>query len=284
MGKTKKLLGVVLFCALSFAACDKGVDDRTREITSDNISGGGMEGGENDGTDVKTTGKPVDGETKDGNNGEESVDVPVVSFEILSVAETDSEGNELIHAQYPVFCVEGEGYDALAAALGEQNEVLKGQADSFLCDMRESAQWYRESVDASYQYMQKSYVYIQRCDKEFVSILVLREVEEGGAHPNNYRNALNFFSQTGEMVKLADIVTVDDALREKIRVGLHSNYPEFEFDDSLVEQEIAEALSGEMVEWYFVDGEISISFPEGSFGFGHAEGSLGVLIPADVKE
>ena len=243
-----------------------------------------MEGGENDGTDVKTTGKPVDGETKDGNNGEESVDVPVVSFEILSVAETDSEGNELIHAQYPVFCVEGEGYDALAAALGEQNEVLKGQADSFLCDMRESAQWYRESVDASYQYMQKSYVYIQRCDKEFVSILVLREVEEGGAHPNNYRNALNFFSQTGEMVKLADIVTVDDALREKIRVGLHSNYPEFEFDDSLVEQEIAEALSGEMVEWYFVDGEISISFPEGSFGFGHAEGSLGVLIPADVKE
>ena len=180
--------------------------------------------------------------------------------------------------------MEGEGYDALAAALGEQNEVLKGQADSFLCDMRESAQWYRESVDASYQYMQKSYVYIQRCDKEFVSILILREVEEGGAHPNNYRNALNFFSQTGEMVKLADIVTVDDALREKIRAGLHSNYPEFEFDDSLVEQEIAEALSGEMVEWYFVDGEISISFPEGSFGFGHAEGSLGVLIPADVKE
>ena len=40
---------------------------------SDNISGGGMEGGENDGTDVKTTGKPVDGETKDGDNGEESV-------------------------------------------------------------------------------------------------------------------------------------------------------------------------------------------------------------------
>ena len=109
-------------------------------------------------------------------------------------------------------------------------------------------------------------------------------MEEGGAHPNNYRKVLNFFSQTGEMVKLTDIVIVDDALREKIRVGLHSNYPELEFDDSLVEQEIAEALSEEMVEWYFVDGEISISFPEGSFGFGHAEGSLGVLIPADVKE
>ena len=120
-------------------------------------------------------------------------------------------------------------------------------------------------MDASYQYMQKSYVYIQRCDKEFVSILVLREVEEGGAHPNNYRKVLNFFSQTGEMVKLTDIVTVDDALREKIRAGLHSNYPELEFDDSLVEQEIAEALKKDQqcIFFYFLFCRFHSFFPLG---------------------
>ncbi len=272
--------GAAVLCALVLVACGNGADTGKPDRSSKEVISGAEDPNKVEDTNGSAGGNKTEGMPGEKKEEGENINAPKISFEILSDTRTDAEGNELIYAQYPSFSVSGEGYEALAAVLGAWNEEFKSQADSFLDGRKEDAVWYRESVDASCQYGQKSYVSISRCDEEFVSILISREVEEGGPHPNYYSEALNFFSQTGGLVKFADIITADDALKEKIKEGLHKNYPELEFDDTLLEKEIGDALVNGIEDWYFVDGNICISFPEGSFGFGHAEGSLGVLIPA----
>lgn len=307
--------GAAVLCALVLTACgneaDTGTPNRSsKDMVSKSVDANTKEenkvGDTNKGEDKvenanKTEENQVEDNQKEDTNDSaienkiegmpeekkeegEDVNAPEISFEILSDIRTDSEGNELIYAQYPVFSVSGEGYEALAAVLGAWNEEFKNQAETFLEERKEDAAWYRESVDTSYQYGQKSYVSISRCDKEFVSILISWEEEAGGPHPNYYSEALNFFSQTGGIAQLADIITVDDALKERIKEGLHQDYQGLEFDDTLLEKEIGDALANGIKDWYFVDGNICVFFPEGSFGFGHAEGSLGILIPAEIKE
>ena len=78
---------------------------------------------------------------------------------------------------------------------------------------------------------------------------------------------------------MSDVITVDEQQKEAIVEELYKNYSEFEFDDALVKQEVSSMLDANTVNWYFWEGNIQIVFPEGSFGFSHAEGSLGVLIP-----
>lgn len=276
-------VGMAVFCALVLAACGNRADTGTPNRSSKDAVSKSADENKVENTNDSAIENKVEGTSDKEKKGDENVKAPEISFEILSDTRTDSKGKELLYAQYPVFSVSGEGYEALAAVLGAWNEEFKNQADSFLDERKEDAAQYRESVDASYQYGQKSYVSIQHCDGEFVSIVISREVEEGGSHPNYYSEALNFFSQTGALVKLEDIITVDNALNEKIKEELYKNYPELEFDDALLEKEIADALAEGTEEWYFTNENICISFPEGSFGFGHAEGSLGVLIPAKMN-
>ncbi len=281
--------GTAVLCALVLAACGNGADTGTTNLPSKDVVNKAadtnkMEENKVEDTDGLAGENKTEGMPEEKKEEGENVNAPEISFEILSDTRTDLEGNELIYAQYPVFSVSGEGYEALAAVLGAWNEEFRSQADAFLEERKEDAVWYRESVDTSYQYGQKSYVSISRCDKEFVSILISWEEEAGGPHPNYYSEVLNFFSQTGGIVQLADIITVDDALKERIKEGLHQDYQELEFDDTLLEKEIGDALANGIKDWYFVDGNICIFFPEGSFGFGHAEGSLGILIPVEIKE
>lgn len=293
-------VGAAVLCALVLAACGNEADTGTPNRSSKDMVNKAADANRTEENKVGDINKGEDNKVEDTNDsaienktggipGEkkkegENVNAPEISFEILSSTRTDLEGNELIYAQYPVFSVSGEGYEALAAVLGAWNEEFKSQAETFLEERKEDAAWYRESVDTSYQYGQKSYVSISRCDKEFVSILISWEEEAGGPHPNYYSEALNFFSQTGGIAQLADIITVDDALKERIKEGLHQDYQGLEFDDTLLEKEIGDALANGIKDWYFVDGNICIFFPEGSFGFGHAEGSLGILIPEEIKE
>lgn len=82
-----------------------------------------------------------------------------------------------------------------------------------------------------------------------------------------------------QSLKLSDIITVDETLKDTIKTLLFESYPELDFDATLLEQDLSDALTGNTIVWYFWEDQICISFPEGSFGFGHAEGSLGVLLP-----
>ena len=144
----------------------------------------------------------------------------------------------------------------------------------------EIREWVNEYgiLDDSVTLGQEIQVTISRCDAEVICILVLRSVEEGGPHPNHYTTVHNLNAVTGNQWMLSDVLTVDDELKKRFKAQLYENYPELDFDDASMEQEISDKIDNERIDWYFWENQICISFETGSFGFGHAEGSLGVII------
>lgn len=200
---------------------------------------------------------------------------PLVSYEISREARTNRSGRETAYAEFPVFTCSSDGYDALSAALDAVNKEWQQRSKTFL-DNAENL-----NTDPLFVFSQSADVTITQCDTNTVCILVAASLEEGGPHPNNYFTTYNFNAKTGEILKLSDVITVDETLKETIKNQLYKNYPELEFDHALLEQEISNALNHNLTEWYLLENQISIGFPEGSFGFSHAEGSLGVLLPLE---
>ncbi len=197
---------------------------------------------------------------------------PVISWEILRSVKEDASGKEIAYAEYPVFTVSGEEYGALVSAIDVVNEEYQAWSGEFLATAEENG-----GEDMPIR-SQSSQVNITRCDGQAVSIVILRSVEAGGPHPDNYFETYNFNPQTGEALNLSEFMTVDEAVKETIEKQLYENYPELDFDKTTVRQEISDALSQNTVTWYFQGDRICIDFKEGSFGFGHAEGSLGVVL------
>lgn len=264
-----KLLGIVLLSCVFFAACGES------EETENEVPSVEVVKPEEEETDKP---EPVPEEEAD----EEPVKdtpLPEVTYEILREARLSDTGTELAYVSYPVFTVTGEGYEALAAAIQAINDEWKAQSVVYLDTAEDDARMYQESFGFSTVFGQSVYVDVTRCDADVVSISVTRSVEEGGAHPNNYSSTYNLNARTGESLKLSDVTTVDDALKGEVKRQLYENYPELEFDDAQMTQEISDALDNGAVDWYFWEGQICIVFKEGSFGFTHAEGSLGVVIP-----
>lgn len=213
-------------------------------------------------------------------NGEAASNL-VVSCETVRDGRQDEAGEEIIFAEYPRFYVEDQGHEALSAALDEINEYWKAQSATFLDETEGDAKEYRASVDAESVFGQGIRAEVARCDGQVVCLTVLRTVQMGGPHPNNYFDAYNLNAATGEKLLLADVMTVDEGLVDTILKQLHENYPEVEFDDEAVAKEISERLANGAVDWYFAGDQISLGFPEGAFGYPHAVGSLGVMLPAE---
>lgn len=206
---------------------------------------------------------------------------PAISYEILRDTRTDDGGAEIAFSEYPMFTVTGTGYDQLETALASINGEYKSQNAALLDEMQENVKDYRESVDPVGVFGQGTTVSVTRCDSEVISIMVMRTVTMGGPHPNNYWDYYNLNAKTGENLVLSDFMTMDDAMTETVIQRLYENYPEVEFDDVVLRLEIPEAFAENNIGWYFYEGQINLSFPEGSFGFGHAVGSLEVTISLD---
>lgn len=228
---------------------------------------------------VEGTSNPTEENLPTGGQEEEMSGSPRLSYEILRSVQTDGAGDEVIYAEYPQIWVEGNDYAALSAVLSSLSQEWQEDGEAFVKEEVDWAMEYRESIDASMCFCQEADVDVTRCDADIVSIVVNTCEESGGPHPNYYTYAYNLDVKTGEMLYLSDVMVVDDALRETIRAQLYADYPELDFDDALLRREIAEDLDNNAIDWCFWEGQVSIWFREGSFGFGHAEGSLGVLLP-----
>ncbi len=257
-----KRFGIVLFSCLLLTACNK--DDRE----------------DTEGSDLKNPVNTPDVSSPSAapniEDDSENSSAPAVSCEIVRETRTDESGKELVYAEYPVFTVTGDDYSALSTAVDQLNEEWKGKNKEFLDEMETNA---KEWGEISGVYGRDTSVTITRCDSDIVCIMILRTEEQGGTHPNNYTDSYNFNAKTGEQLNLSDVITVDEQQKKAIVEELYKNYSELEFDDALVKQEVSSMLDANTVNWYFWEGNIQIVFPEGSFGFSHAEGSLGVLIP-----
>ncbi len=221
--------------------------------------------------------KAEEAKTQSKDTGNEETGNPEISYEILREVLVDGSGRELACVQYPVFTLDSRGYESLSAALVSINEEWHMQSEKLLDEIRE---WVNEYgiLDGSVTLGQEIQVTISRCDAEVICILVLRSVEEGGPHPNHYITVHNLNAVTGNQWMLSDVLTVDDELKKRVKAQLYENYPELDFDDASMEQEISDKIDNERIDWYFWENQICISFETGSFGFGHAEGSLGVII------
>lgn len=273
-GETGKLTPV----PLEESAGEEKESDSSGAVLEGLEESSGSEEDESPSTDTAPSGAESAKDENPG-TGTSAADVPVVSCEVLRDARKDDAGGEIVYAEYPVFAVTGDSQGKVSAAITAINEEWKSQSTEFLDRMEPEVKEYRSSIDASGVFGQEVDAHVTKCDENVICLTVLRVVTEGGPHPNNYFDAVNLDAKTGEELQLTDVLTVDDTLKEEILGLLHENYPEVEFDDASVEQEIGERLAGGEVEWYFWEDQVNISFPEGAFGYPHAVGSLGVLVP-----
>lgn len=218
-----------------------------------------------------------------GNPEAGEVQALAVSCEIVREARTDEAGEEMVFSEYPVFTVTGTGYEGLSAALAAVNEAYRSENTVLLDELERDLKDYRESIDPAGVFGQGTSANITRCDTEVVSIMVIRTVNMGGPHPNNYWDYYNLNAGTGKELQLSDFITMDDAMIQTMIGRLHENFPEVEFDDEVLKREIPEIFAANNIGWYFFEGQINLNFPEGSFGFGHAVGSLGVTISLDEE-
>lgn len=237
-----------------------------------------------DGTAAPTDSAPVSPSGTD-SSGDTDISTPFpalppdVTWKIQREARTDTSGQEVAFAQYPVFTANGQDFQALSSALSGLNEQCRTQCITFLDEAEENAKQYRTDIDPAYVFSQTVSVSLTRCDADIICLVLSKTTEEGGPHPNNDTTSFSLDTRTWETLQLSDVIPVDDALKETIRTQLPIHYPELTFDEALLEQDVWAALTGKTVTWYFWEDQLCISFPEGSFGFGHAEGSLGVLLP-----
>lgn len=238
------------------------------------------DGAEASGTEASNGTESASSETGASGGAEAPAEAPVVAFEIMRDARADEAGEETAFSEYPVFTVTGNGYEELRAAMDSINEDYRSKNAVLLDELQENVKDYRESVDPAGVFGQGTSAYIYRCDMDVVSIMVMRTVNMGGPHPNNYWDYYNLDSGTGENLQLSEFITMDAAMTETVIERLHDNYPEVEFDDEVLKQEIPSIFADD-IDWYFYEGQINLAFPEGSFGFGHAAGSLEVTVPLE---
>ncbi len=216
-------------------------------------------------------------------DGENAAAAPEIRSEILREARTDDAGEEIVFAEYPAFTVAGDGSACkeLSAALAAINAQYKSQNETLLDELQENVKDYRESIDPTGVFGQGASAYVYRCDMDVVSIMVIRTVNMGGPHPNNYWDYYNLNAKTGENLELSQFLTMDETMVGTIIERLHENYPEVEFDDAVLKAEIPDMAARGEIGWYFYEGQINLAFQEGSFGFGHAVGSLEVTVPIE---
>ena len=216
-------------------------------------------------------------------NGGDAAAAPEIRWEILRETRTDDAGEEIAFAEYPMFTVAGDGsaYKELSAALAAINAQYKSQNETLLDELQENAKDYRESIEPAGVFGQGTSAYVYRCDMNIVSIMVIRTVNMGGPHPNNYWDYYNLNAGTGENLELSQFLTMDETMVGTIIERLHENYPEVEFDDAVLKAEIPDIAARGEIGWYFYEGQINLAFQEGSFGFGHAVGSLEVTVPIE---
>lgn len=55
-----------------------------------------------------------------------------------------------------------------------------------------------------------------------------------------------------DIIDLSDVMTIDEGLKETIREQIYESYPELEFDDELVKQELSAVLENNGADSYFI--------------------------------
>lgn len=205
--------------------------------------------------------------------------------------------------------VEDTGYEALQAALDQQNADEKGLAGEEAAQTMEGLSLMEEEMADSGEtaetdrpvYSIESTVQMKRADEKIFSYTRMEYSYLGGAHPNTAVNSYTFDSQTGEQLQLRDIAADYDALYEYVLAQLaeyEESYGFFEgYEDTVREMFYGSSvLTGETqaegegqstansatIPWFVTDAGVTVYFNNYDIG-PYAMGQVVVNIPFESQ-
>lgn len=169
-----------------------------------------------------------------------------------------------------------EKYPALAEAVKELNKNKQAQADETLQQMVSDAKE-RRAQDPEYKepFTDTEEYYVTRQDKHIVSLLGEFSGYTGGAHGYYGHNTVNLDTETGDALKLTDLVADGDSFKALVKEMVTSRYPDVEED--LVDSYFEETAPDDMI-WTAGYEGITCYFDPYTLG-PYAIGAQSVLIP-----
>lgn len=145
----------------------------------------------------------------------------------LETAQTEAmEGDtRLVSASYQTVTPEmPERFPELGKALSSFNEQQKAAAEQFCEENREAAQ---EALSAGGEaflpYESAAELAVERADQKLVSLKLSSYTNTGGAHPFSETDGISFWTETGDIVTLSDVVKDREALYETLLEKLREN-------------------------------------------------------------
>ncbi len=159
------------------------------------------------------------------------VDNKVVNLEVAAETENINKkiGNAVLSGKYTQLELKTEGYDKLAQVLDSYSQDRKTEVEKNLSDCEDML----GTDDSEDEYMSsifyESTSNVMRADSNVVSILENVYSYSGGAHPSTLYISCTYDSNTGEELKLGDIVNDKSVLPEIIEKELKKKYPEETF-------------------------------------------------------
>jgi len=159
----------------------------------------------------------------------------LIRREALDKYEQDTD-RWLLHMEYYVPEVSGEGYEAVSESIRKWSEQrvqeLQKMADQYAGYAEEEAVS-SDAYSGYYQYSIFEDVRPVRGDRHAVSMLELNSEYTGGAHGNYGYTGITFDSESGQILKLEDILTDSGQFRASATEYITENLRE-QYGDSLI--------------------------------------------------
>ncbi|MBQ3497480.1 MAG: DUF3298 domain-containing protein [Oscillospiraceae bacterium] len=186
---------------------------------------------ENDSQQQEIT--PVQDEEKDEPAPQEPEDVisaPILALIDRHSGETKTDnGQPLCSSVWETIALAEKSaaeYPKLAERLRELSAEYDTQGRGFLDDMTPYAQEHFDSMpDYFWGYTSESCLCVERADARVFSLRIDANQFTGGAHGNYGSFGVNFDSQTGKVLELADVLTATDGLVDLLNDALLEKYP-----------------------------------------------------------
>ena len=217
-------------CGLPFGTADEAGSGNTEpEAVQEEETDGGIEIPPSEGQGFKTG-----EETGDDQEQQVSSDPQVIVKQKYYYEVSDDEYyNKLLdgHVQIPLLSDRSaQEYPNLAAALNADAEDELSTFDSMVEEgVTEVRDWYKEMDPENFYgnfYLTRD-VTVKRADSRVLSIFLYETQYAGGAHGIYGNIPLNYDAQTGDRLKLEDVLTSTDGFNDLIRTELEKKYARY---------------------------------------------------------
>ena len=177
---------------------------------------------------------------------------------------------QTVNCEYDQILLTDESRKALnglnSALMEYSDQVGKESEEEYLRLQKQFEEFLTDNSRPDVMYTLKNRLFMVRGDYAAASVLRVTDEYAGGPHPFTVYSAVTFDSQTGDKLKLSDVITDTDRFQDLIEDRLRSAYPDLEDDLA------TEGLMKEMV-WTLGYQGIEVWYSAGSLA-SYAAGPL----------